>query len=60
MQRILSSDLSHPIIVLSNGGDWKVLDGVHRLCKAIGEGQEKIPVRFITGEYLENHYEEDV
>ena len=58
MERILSSDLSHPIIVLSNGnGDWKILDGVHRLCKAIGEGKQNILARFITGEYLENNYD---
>ncbi len=38
-RRILEADLSHPIIIDKNG---VVLDGVHRLCKAVLEGREVI------------------
>lgn len=41
-RRILDADMDYPIIVDKGG---IILDGVHRLCKAVIEGREFIPVQ---------------
>ncbi len=46
MQLIDEVDLSDPIILDQDG---RVMDGMHRVCKAIREGKDKVPaVRFVT------------
>ena len=46
MQLIDAVDLSYPIILDRDG---RVMDGMHRVCKAVREGQDEIlAVRFIT------------
>ena len=45
MELIDNVDLSYPIILDRDG---RVMDGMHRVCKAIREGKDKIPaVRFV-------------
>ena len=45
MRLIEEADLSHPIILSSEGG---VMDGMHRVAKALLEGKEKIDaIQFI-------------
>ncbi|MEM7096125.1 MAG: hypothetical protein AAF567_24175 [Actinomycetota bacterium] len=39
---IEEADLSYPIIL---GADGRVMDGMHRICKAIGEGRSTISAR---------------
>ena len=46
MQLIDEVDLNYPIILDRDG---RVMDGMHRVCKAVREGTEKIlAVRFVT------------
>jgi len=46
MQLIDDVDLSYPIILDRDG---RVMDGMHRVCKAVREGKEKISaVQFVT------------
>ena len=47
-QRIERADLKYPINIYFFKGSWKILDGVHRLCKAIMEGKKTIAVCKIT------------
>ncbi len=46
MQLIDEVDLSYPIILDRDG---RVMDGMHRVCKAVREGKDKVPaVRFVS------------
>ncbi len=46
MQLIEEADLSYPIIIDPEG---RVMDGMHRVCKAVQEGKDTVPaVRFAT------------
>lgn len=46
MQLIDEVDLSYPIILDRDG---RVMDGMHRICRAVREGIDRIPaVRFVT------------
>lgn len=47
--RIAKADLSIPIIVLDTGGRYGlvVLDGAHRLAKAVSEGKKEIMAKVI-------------
>lgn len=46
MQLIDEVDLSYPIILDRDG---RVMDGMHRVCKAVREGKDSVPaVRFVT------------
>jgi len=46
MQLIDQVDLIYPIILDQDG---RVMDGMHRVCRAVREGMDKIPaVRFVT------------
>lgn len=46
-QQTLAVDLTFPIELYSHNGQWIILDGVHRLTKAVREGRETILVRRI-------------
>ena len=41
-RRILVADLSYPIILVEHDGEWCVLDGVHRVAKALLNGQTTV------------------
>ena len=44
-RRILGADLEYPMIIDSEG---IILDGIHRLCKAVIEGRETVAVQRIV------------
>lgn len=46
-ERTMGADLSHPIDVMENKGRWTILDGLHRLMKAVMLGQKNVTVRII-------------
>ena len=46
-QRTLCADLSHPIDIMKNKGQWLILDGLHRLMKAALRGMKLVDVRKI-------------
>lgn len=51
-KRVREVDLSFPIHIYNLNDNWIILDGVHRLVKALLEGQETIMVRKISKEDL--------
>lgn len=51
-QRVQNADLNYPIQIYFFRGSWKILDGVHRLCKAIINGDNTIMVRKITDDLI--------
>lgn len=51
MAKVNNADMSHPIEIYFFDGSWKILDGVHRLCKAVREGHQTIQVRKVTQEH---------
>ena len=47
-ERVAAANLDYPIIVVKSGGQYKyVLDGNHRLQKAIDQGAEKIKAKIL-------------
>lgn len=44
--RIKAADLSYPLEVFENKGRLMILDGIHRLARAVTEGQTEMRVRF--------------
>lgn len=53
-ERTMRADMSHPIDIMGNKGRWTILDGLHRLMKAIILGQEKVNVRIIPRSEIPN------
>lgn len=51
-ERLKNVRLEYPIEIYFFGGTWKILDGVHRLCKAIREGKKTIAVRKVTDDMI--------
>ena len=49
----MKSDLSFPILVTKYDKKFLVVDGVHRLYKAVLEGKEFIHGRFVKKEVME-------
>jgi len=47
-ERIKKVDLKYPIEIYFFKGSWKILDGVHRYCRTIMDGNKTIMVRKIT------------
>jgi hypothetical protein len=45
--RTMQSDLSYPIDILFNKGNWLILDGLHRLMKSALLGKTEVQVRKI-------------
>lgn len=43
--RIAECDLAFPIDITRHKGRWMILDGIHRLAKAVAEGRARIRVR---------------
>jgi len=42
------ADLAYPIAIYYHAGKWKILDGIHRFCKAILNGAKTIKVKKVT------------
>lgn len=53
-ERTMRADMSHPIDIMENKGRWTILDGLHRLIKAVILGQEKVNVRIIPRSEIKN------
>ena len=51
-ERLETADISKPIIVSRNNEKYYVLDGIHRLEKAIGNQIESIPTKIINMETI--------
>jgi hypothetical protein len=50
--RAMDADLAYPIAVTLRAGRWFVLDGVHRLLKALTLGADTVPVRKVPAKLL--------
>ncbi|HLD60845.1 MAG TPA: ATP-grasp domain-containing protein, partial [Patescibacteria group bacterium] len=46
-KKIINSDLRYPIAIMKLKGQWRVLDGLHRLAKAHMDGKKKMLVKII-------------
>lgn len=46
-ERTMQSDLSYPIDIMKNKGQWLILDGLHRLMKAVINEESIVSVRKI-------------
>ena len=53
-ERTMQSDLAYPIDVMENKGRWLILDGLHRLMKAVNEGETVVHVRKIPRTLIPN------
>lgn len=54
-ERVENADLKYPLIIWNDTdpkGGYKVVDGVHRLTKAVREGIEQVLVKEITNEHF--------
>jgi hypothetical protein len=47
-ERILTADITNPILITNSEGRWVVLDGLHRLYKANSLGFKTIPTKIVT------------
>ncbi|QVW56153.1 hypothetical protein pEaSNUABM6_00009 [Erwinia phage pEa_SNUABM_6] len=47
-ERVKSADTDYPIIVLHEGSLYIVLDGAHRLAKAVAEGKDTIAAKILV------------
>lgn len=53
-RRILTSDMSYPILLYRDSAGWQVIiDGMHRLSKAYIQKHETIDVKFVTAKQLD-------
>ena len=43
--RVIQADLTYPIDIFHHKGRWMILDGIHRLAKAVSQGQTVMQVR---------------
>ncbi len=51
--RVEAADVTVPILVTEEAGRWLVVDGLHRLARAVGLGLETLPGRYVAPEVLE-------
>lgn len=51
-EKIKTVEMEYPIEIYFFRGSWKILDGVHRFCKAVMEGQKTIMVRKVPNEMI--------
>ncbi len=51
-KKIMNADMSYPIHIFLFNGSWRILDGVHRLCKAVMEKRNKMWVRKVPPELI--------
>jgi hypothetical protein len=52
LRRTLDADLGYPLDVTLRSGRWFVLDGVHRLLRAVLRGDEIVRVRCVPAALL--------
>lgn len=52
-KRIKTADTDNPVIVTRWENKWLVLDGAHRLQKAVDEGLKTLPTKSITKKQLD-------
>jgi hypothetical protein len=52
VDRIMEVDTNYPIDIIWWKGKWQIIDGLHRLCKLIIEGQSIIRVRKLSEENI--------
>lgn len=52
-ERVLNAELDHPLYALRQEGRWLVLDGTHRLAKALKLGYEDVQVKVVPKTMLE-------
>lgn len=57
--RVLRADLSFPVEVLDRDGRLMILDGIHRLCRAVLEGRSHMAVRRAPPEMIKWHMPDD-
>ena len=48
LAKIQSVQMEYPIAIYHFHGSWKILDGVHRYCRALLEGRKSIGVKKIS------------
>lgn len=53
---IRKANLKYPIIVRKVGSRYDILDGLHRLCRAIAEGKSNLKAKVVTEDMLEKAY----
>lgn len=51
-KKIQNVQMEYPIELYFFDGSWKILDGVHRFCRAIIEGRKTISVRKVTDDMI--------
>lgn len=51
-EKVQKADLKYPIKIYYFRGSWKILDGVHRLCKATIENRQTIMVCKVPPEMI--------
>ena len=51
-EKVKNAKLEYPIEIYFFEGSWKILDGIHRLCKALLEGKKTISVRKVTDDMI--------
>lgn len=51
-KRVENVDLNYPIAIYKFGGQWIIIDGVHRFAKALMQGLKKIKVKKIPEELI--------
>ena len=51
-KKIKNVQMEYPIEIYFFKGSWKILDGVHRFCKAVMDGRKTITVRKVTAEMV--------
>lgn len=51
-EKVQKAELKYPIKIYYFRGSWKILDGVHRLCKAIIENRQTIMVCKVPPEMI--------
>jgi len=52
-KKIQEADIKYPIEIYFFNGEWRILDGVHRFCKAILSGDTTIKVRRVREENIQ-------
>ncbi len=51
-ERVKKADLQYPIFVIKKKGRWLIIDGVHRLVKALQSGHKTIKAKIVTPELI--------
>lgn len=55
--RVASANLTAPILITMSNNRPVVIDGLHRLAKAVAQGQKTIPGKLVAEDMLDKHQE---